>query len=69
MVVKDGIAPPGGFTLNKEAEKLAIEEGDLSGLPLPIPAIVTIIVIGGLLVILLPRFFNKKKESDSSTSA
>ena len=59
-VVKQGIAPPGGFTVNADAEAKEIENDDLSGLPLPIPAIIAIVVIAGLLIVLLPKYLSKK---------
>jgi len=58
-VVKPGIVPPGGYTVNSDAVSVDIEGDDLSGLPLPIPAIIGILVIAGILAFLLPRIIRK----------
>lgn len=60
-VVKDGPAPPGGFTLNVEAVSLQPEKSDASGIPVPLPVIILVVVIAVLFVFLLPRLREKKK--------
>ncbi len=62
-IVKQGIAPPGGFTVNVDAASKEIENEDLSGLPLPIPAIVAIVLIAGLLIFFLPKYLSKKEST------
>lgn len=60
-VVKPGIDPPGGFTVNTHAQSMEIEKEDLSGLPLSIPAIIVILILAGILVFILPRITRKKQ--------
>jgi hypothetical protein len=59
-IVKEGPAPPGGFTKNVEAALLQPEKSDASGIPVPIPVLIVIVVIAAILVFLIPKISKKK---------
>lgn len=63
-VVKEGPAPPGGFTKNAEAASLQPEKSDASGIPIPIPVLIVIVVIAALVVFLVPQILKKKSFSN-----
>jgi hypothetical protein len=54
-VVKEGPAPPGGFTKNLEAASLKPEKSDASGIPVPIPLLIIVVVVAAILVFLIPK--------------
>jgi hypothetical protein len=58
-IVKDGPAPPGGFTTNLEAASLKPEKSDASGIPVPLPVLIVIVVIAVILVFLIPKMMKK----------
>lgn len=59
-IVKEGPAPPGGFTNNVEAASLKPEKSDISGIPVPIPLLIVIVVVAGILVFLIPKITKKR---------
>ncbi len=61
-VVKDGVPPPEGFTVNQEAASLKPEKSDSSGIPLPLPVLLILVAVAALLVFVLPKISGKKKK-------
>lgn len=59
-IVKEGPAPPGGFTNNVEAASLQPEKSDVSGIPVPLPILIVIVVIAAILVFLIPKISKKR---------
>ncbi len=60
-VVKDGPAPPSGFTKNIEAASLQpAEKSDASGIPVSIPVLIIIVIIAAILVFLIPKISKKR---------
>lgn len=59
-IVKDGPAPPKGFTVNVEAVTLHPEKSSVSGLPVSWPMMIILIVIAAVLVSIIPKFSVKK---------
>ncbi len=60
-IVKKGPQPPGGFKVNADAVNLPIEKSDITGIPVPLPIIFTIIAIAIVLVFVIPKISRKKR--------
>lgn len=60
-IVKDGVPPPGGFTVNATTKQIKLEKSDASGIPLPLPAILLIVGLAVVSVFLVPKLSKKDK--------
>jgi hypothetical protein len=62
-IVKEGPAPPGGFTVNVEAASMGVERSDASGIPIPLPILIIIVVGAVVLVLLITTLAKKRKKA------